>query len=293
MPKLSLRQNALHTLHHAIEHLQWSEKQADGDRKRKFDEDDQSVSWREGSSLCFVVPEFTRLPAEYNLKFAVLHLIQASELLLKSYIEQQQPAAVFVCPGSKRTIGLHEALKFTTSKNPKLFTQAERALLLQAKDLRNSVEHYQIEFNEAHLRLLCIDFVAICMLISQELLSINIVEAFSWDSIKNEPDPVGDYLSSLSSELSATGKAAARKTALLWVGENTDEPVFLCLNCGARAVTCDRGVCMGCGAEGDEELVSLLQEFEGAVKTAVALEKRADLVRTSHKTPIIGTTPKA
>jgi hypothetical protein len=103
MLKLNLLQNALHTLHHAIEHLEWSQDSDDSARERSFDHDDRSVSWREGSSLCFLAPDFTRLPAAYNLKFALLHLIQASELLLKSYVALQEPSAVFVSPGSKKT----------------------------------------------------------------------------------------------------------------------------------------------------------------------------------------------
>jgi hypothetical protein len=44
--------------------------------------------------LCFAWAEFSRLPSVYNLKFALLHLIQASELLLKSYVEQCEPTAL-------------------------------------------------------------------------------------------------------------------------------------------------------------------------------------------------------
>ena len=270
MPKLSLRQNALHTLHHAIEHLQWSHDLGDSNGERSFDHDDHSVSWREGTSQFFVVPDFTRLPDVYNLKFALLHLIQAAELLLKSYVELQQPAAVFVSPGSKKTIGIHEALRFTTARNAKLFTPDEIALLLQAKDLRNNIEHYQFAFDGARVQRLCIDFIAICMLISQRLLSINIVDAFSWDSLRNGPDAVGDYLSSLMGEISGIGKGASQKAASSWTSQDVNEPVFLCMNCGSRAVTRDRGVCMGCGVEGDEEIVRLLREFETAVKASAA-----------------------
>lgn len=167
------------------------------DHGREFDDGDHSITWKEGISLFYMSPEFTRLPPVYNYKFAILHLIQACELLLKSYVEQTEPAAIFVKPGSARTIGLQDALRFTTDRNATLFTSDEIALLLQAKDLRNNVEHYKIEFNEARIRSVCIDFLAICMLISQELLSISIVDAFSWDCLKDKADPVGDYLASL------------------------------------------------------------------------------------------------
>jgi hypothetical protein len=271
MSTLNLRQNGLHTLHHAIEHLEWST-MANRDGGRVFDHDDHTVSWREGSSLCFVAPEFTRLPEEYNLKFAVLHLIQAAELLLKSYVHQQQPSAIFASPGSTKTIGLQQALAFTTARNPNLFMPDEIALLMQAKQLRNSVEHYEFTFDAEKLRLLCIDFVSICMLVCQDLLSINIAEVFSWDALKNRPDPVGDYLSALSGDLSVLGKLVAQKTASAWLSDNKRERVFLCLNCGAKSVSRERGICMGCGAEGDEETAKSIEEFEAALKAKVRLE---------------------
>ena len=44
--RLNLRQNAIHTLHHAVEHLYWSDSD---DRKegRHFDHDEHMVSWLE------------------------------------------------------------------------------------------------------------------------------------------------------------------------------------------------------------------------------------------------------
>jgi hypothetical protein len=154
--RLNLRQNALHTLHHAVEHLQWSQTDPD---ERSFDHRNHSVQWKnEEGHLCFAWAEFSRLPSVYNLKFALLHLIQASELLLKSYVEQCEPAALFVRPGSKKTINLQTALSFTTERNPDLLTPAEVALLMQAKDLRNVIEHYEIEFSDKEFRSLCIDF---------------------------------------------------------------------------------------------------------------------------------------
>lgn len=197
-----------------------------------------------------------------------------------------QPQSSFLLDRTK-TIGFREALKFTTARNPKLFTPDELALLLQAKDLRNNIEHYQFVFDAARVRMLCIDFIAICMLISQRLLSTNIVDAFSWDSISNKPDPVGDYLSSLMTEGSAIGNGATQKTASSWTSQNANEPVFLCLNCGARAVTRDRGVCMGCGVDGDEEIVTLLDEFETAVRALRELQSTDGSQRSDVKTPLM------
>jgi len=101
--KLDLRQNAMHTLYHAVEHLYWSESDTDAKEGRSFDHDEHMVQWRnDGGHLCFPLSDFTRLPAAFNLKFAALHLIQAAELLLKAYVEHCEPAALFVKAGSLR-----------------------------------------------------------------------------------------------------------------------------------------------------------------------------------------------
>src|SRR5437667_11844579 len=130
MLKLDLRQNALHTLYHAVEHLDWSESETFGRSGGSFDDDGRSIVWKtEDGHLISVAPDFTRLPPAYNLKFALLHLIQGVELLLKSYIEQCEPTALFVRHGSKKTIGLHAALNFTVVRNPTLLSPSEIALI--------------------------------------------------------------------------------------------------------------------------------------------------------------------
>jgi hypothetical protein len=277
MIRLNLRQNALHTLHHAVEHLYWSEAESGGDGGRSFDHEEHTVEWRsEHGHLCFTIPDFTRLPPVYGLKFALLHLIQAAELLLKAYVEQCEPTAVFIKAGSGRTIDLRTALKFVAERNPTLLSPNEYALLLEAKDLRSMIEHYQFGGEEARLRSVCTDFLAICVLFAQALLSVNVIDAFSWDHLHDRPDKVGQYLSGTLDRLSERGRQTARRSGAAWIAANPQSPVFLCLHCGARAVSTERGVCMGCGAEGDEDMVALLEEFKATEHRLVELQRRLD-----------------
>jgi hypothetical protein len=266
MVKLNLLQNALHTLHHAVEHLQWSEEETPVRSGRRFDIEDGSVSWKsEKGQLCFQVPEFTRMPAGYNLKFSLLHLIRASELLLKTYVESCDPASLFIAGDATKTINLQQALHFATHhRHPDLLTPAQRALLLEAKRFRNAIEHYRFEMAEDRLRAICVDFLAICMLVSQTLPSTNIADVFSWDCLNNTRDRVAGYLESVLTGITDIGRGAVKRTGDQWASINTLQPVFLCLKCGARAVRCDRGVCMGCGTHGDEELVEILEEWRTA-----------------------------
>ncbi len=277
MPTLDLRRNAMHTLYHAVEHMYWAESEDDAKKGRSYDHDEHTVEWvSEQGHLCFPLLDYTRLPAAYSLKFALLHLIQAAELLLKAYVEQCEPTAVFVKPGSRWTIDLKTALNFTVQRNPTLLSQSDIALLLEAKDLRNAVEHHQFGFAEAKLRLICADFLAICALLAQALLSISIADAFSWDYLRDEPDKVAQYLSTVLSKASDAGRRAVRRSGELWACSNPEQAVFLCLTCGARAVSAERGICMGCGAEGDEEFVGLLEDFEAFERKVIELQRLMD-----------------
>ena len=88
-------------------------------------------------------------------------------------------------------------------------------------------------------------------------------------------------------ESSGIGKGATQKAASSWTSRNANEPVFLCLNCGSKAVTRDRGVCMGCGVEGDEEIVTLLHEFETAVKALAEIENADGSQFSAVRTPLM------
>ena len=275
--RLNLVQNALHTIQHAVEHLNWSTQGTD--TGRLFDDKSHAVEWRDKSgTLCFYVPEleFTRPPAAYNLKVALLHLIQGSELLLKAYLEKHEPAAFFPRRGSKVTINLKKALDVTISRNPQLFTPAQHKLLLESKDLRNEIEHYKFDVGEEKIQGLCIDFLALAVLLAQKLLSINLIECFSWDYLYDRPEPTADYVAEILGRTSASGRAATIAAGELWVAENSSCMAFLCLNCGSRTVSAESGRCMGCGTEGDAEAAALIEDFTAAE------QKLADLVSRSR-----------
>ena len=194
--------------------------------------------------------------------------------MLKAYIEQREPSALFLRPGSRKTIDFHSALNFTIERNPSLLSTAEVALLLQAKSLRNAIEHYSLDFSEERIRSLCNDFLAVCVLMAQALLSISIADAFSWDYLRDMPDEVAHYLSSVLSQISELGRGSVRRAGESWAAENSSDPVFLCLDCGTRTVSRDRGICMGCGTEGDEDIVTMLEEFQSAERTIANLRRR-------------------
>lgn len=257
--KLSILQNAMHTLHHAIEHLgKAGVEQKRDEQGRHWDEDDHTVSWRnEHGHLCFMPLNFGRLPHVFELKFALLHLVQAAELLLKAYVQKCDPDSILVQPGSKKTIQFRAALDYTLERNPTLFSRDQIDLLRETKNFRNAIEHHEFVLDDAALRSRCIDFLAVCALISQSLLSVNLVEEFSWDGLGDQPDKAVEHLGTVLLSASYIGGSAARKAGELFVAANPGMHFNRCWSCGAKAVSSNSALCMGCGAEEIEELSGL------------------------------------
>lgn len=260
MLKLNLLQNALHSLHHGIEHMMTAD--SDDHTSRLFHDQDHSVEWREDASkISFTVPDFTPPPNRYELKFALLHLIQSIELLLKAFVYKINPDAVWKDSNRSKTIGLYASIKFVRRYFPDLLTKEDESFILQLKDVRNYIEHYEFKWDFEKTRSNCIDCIYLCSLIAQSLHSINIIDAFSWDYFRDKEGEASQYLSTISYGLSEHGKRIANRVGMRWVDSNQTEHAFLCINCGARAVSPNHGdICLGCGADNDENISALFDD---------------------------------
>ena len=165
MLKLDIKQNALHSLHHAIK-LLYSASLEDDFNGRFFNDDDHFVEWHKDGKISFSLADYTPLPSKYDLKFALLHLMQTAELILKAYISNINPEAIFVYSKKKKnrkTINAYEAIKFIETHKPNFLSTDEKTLVGNIKNIRNEIEHYKFEFDETKLKQDCIDFLALCM----------------------------------------------------------------------------------------------------------------------------------
>jgi hypothetical protein len=117
MIKLDLKQNAFHTLRHAIEHLACASEDDELSIGRKWDHNYTCVVWeRDGRQFFQPVGPLTQRPAPYNLKFALLHLIQSCELLLKAHlVETRGPSSILDGKNGQRTITIHKALSLASA----------------------------------------------------------------------------------------------------------------------------------------------------------------------------------
>jgi hypothetical protein len=268
MMKLTLEQNALHSLHHAIEIMYMADSEEDKNFDRSFDDETHMVEWQEDGKLSFGLAEFTPPPAIYKLKFALLHLIQSAELILKAYIADIDPQAIFE-PNNKphkkpQTIKLKAALKFIKKHKPNLFLEDESALLQLAKNYRDNMEHYEFTFPKSKIKQLCVDFLALCAFLTQNLLSKNIHELFDYDALHDRTDPISGFLPSVLDGTSSLGRTSLVRIGMMWGDKNSSEKVFLCISCKKKTVSVGRDICMGCGTQGDEQGSRLMEELEEA-----------------------------
>jgi len=264
MIKLDLKQNAFHTLRHAIQHLAWASEDRESWQTRKWNSEGDCVQWKQdGHDVFQSVGPLGRRPARYNLKFALLHLIQSCELLLKAHlVASHGPSFILQGKTGEKTISIHKALTLTGSGITDLLTPPEFELLCRANDLRNQIQHHELAFRADALRQICIDFLAVCCFLSQKLFSINVASELTYDPVADGPDPLGEYLSDIASELSPESRRTTGKIASDWLARNQSERTLLCIMCGSRTLLPDTGFCAACGAEGDEHVSLMVEELD-------------------------------
>lgn len=261
MLKLNLLQNGYHSLYHAVEHLELAEQAVD--LGKEYDEDG-FVSWKDGKGhLNFWGGKlFTKPPNTYHYKFAILHLIQALELIIKGYIHQQNPNDIFRDKSRTYTIGLVDALKKLITLEPSLLSPQQVALVQQAKDIRNAIEHYMFSFRLEEARAISLDFLALCNYLTYRLFCVTLTEEWSWEPWTNDFDPIVETLGGLLAELGSAGTESKEEVAKLWASRNAKDTIYLCVNCRTRSASVSQGTCVVCGEVTDEEVGNLIDELE-------------------------------
>lgn len=271
MIKLNLKQNALHSLYHAIEHLGMVEDYFEP-TDRFFDPDSHSLEWKEeNGATIFYCGNFVRPPSNYNYKFVILHLIQGLELLVKSYIESKEPDAIFKDKKKKKTISLREGLPKLLSLDPGLLNIQQITLIQQANDIRNTIEHYEFSYATKEARNIALEFLSISNYLAYKFFDINLAEEFSYDPWNNKEDPVGFILEGLFYKIGVAGRDANDNLAILWKQRNDNDTLYLCLQCGTRAASVAKGCCIVCTSPTEEDIGKLLAELEDLSEKYVQL----------------------
>jgi hypothetical protein len=275
--KLDLRGNALHTLHHAIDHLRVAEGDLEQLTGRRYDSAAGTVEWQtpEGHTAFYLV-EFAQPPATYNYKFSLLHLIQACELLMKAHLRDSLGVSIHTLRASAHTIGMRDCTKRIVAAYPDLLTPEQTALLLRAKDLRNELEHFEFDLPVLQVRALCNDLLAICALFTVRLFGFSLAALFSCDYWRDREDPVGSFIQSALANVTQPGETAKVDIACAWASLNPSDTLVLCLSCGARGASLARDVCVVCGADAEPEVAEALEDLGRIAEQIAAVRRPVD-----------------
>lgn len=267
--KLDLLRNGLHSLYHGIEHLHeafWAERPdflapVSGE-SATYDPEDGVVTRKDvmGRTSWSLVA-FSRPPKIYGIKFALLHLIQATELIVKAYLARDSYEAIREKPSSDRTISMRTAVTRLTVERPGLLDPEHLDLVLKASELRNAIEHNAFCYEFDRMKAMSSDFLAICSYLTATLHSIDISEVFSYDAYTDGPDKLGEYLAAVLTDRTRLSDEIVSRHAAEWAARNPTERLLVCLQCGARGGLASTGLCVVCGSDVDVELSEILDEL--------------------------------
>jgi hypothetical protein len=146
--------------------------------------------------------------------------------------------------------------------DPDLLSPSQAALILQATDVRNTIEHFEIAYDGDRARLVATDFLAVANYLAYRLHGIRLANDFGYNAWTDDYNPIGAVLSHLLSESTDVGTSASTEMALSWQLNNPRAALLLCPQCGARGGHAGDRVCVVCGAPVDEQYSQLIDELE-------------------------------
>lgn len=274
---LSVLQNGLHSIYHAVEHLTQALQSADEEDAAAYDPVDGSVrvAARTGGTGWYVGEPYLKLPRAYGIKFSILHLIHGVELLVKAYLEQVAPGSTAERGRPGRTISMRAAARQLVSFRPGLLDPDHLDLVLRAGQFRNEIEHAELDVSWQAASRLALDFLSVANYLAYALHNIRLSELFGFDPYSEDGDPVGEAISGLFSERSAITEAMVQRLATEWAEQRPLDRLVRCLHCGARGVSVESSTCVACGASGDTEIGILMDELDDATKKLLALRREA------------------
>ena len=272
---LSLLENGLHSLYHGVEHLHSAVSSEDDADITGYDPSDGTVTRRgkDGSSSWTLI-DYCRPPKIYGIKFAVLHLIHAVELIIKAYLARDAFDAIRERQGSARTISMQAAVIRLAKERPRLLDPAHLDLMIKASELRNTIEHSTFSFDFYRIKALSIDFLAISSYLASALHGINVVEVFQYDPYSDGLDKTGDFITNLLAARTQLSDEIVARHAAEWASKKPSERLVICTICGAKGGDLESGYCVVCGADVDREFAALIDELTAATNALAALKSR-------------------
>lgn len=94
-------------------------------------------------------------PEPRDLKYALLHLFSGALLILKERLQRHDPALLWVKPG--KTVDFHRVQERLVKHAGVKLSERDSATLAAARELRNSIEHFEFEMNLEQAQRIVVD----------------------------------------------------------------------------------------------------------------------------------------
>jgi len=253
--RLNLKQNAFHTLHRAI--LEFRSRN-DTEETVQFDHDDHSLTFlrADGTKGFYLDEGYTHPPGYYNLKFCILGLIQTLELLLKEALRAENPNSIFTDSSHTKTISLSSAVKKIQDVMPNLFNEAQLSAVIQAKELRNTIEHYEVRWTSEALERIAKYLFSVIMHFCYSVFNIRLAEYYAFDARIGTSSEIVDIIRDL---VQNTDNMPSQVSLLSqWSRQNPEDRMLFCIGCGHQSCSSTLKKCILCG----EELSPLIEQFQ-------------------------------
>ncbi|MBI4301567.1 MAG: hypothetical protein HY664_03080 [Chloroflexi bacterium] len=246
----SLLQNGLDSFFHALEHLALV----------KDNEDDRSES-----DSRFYDAHYSP-PAHYNHKWAILHLVQAIELLLKESLSRISPDLIFYTSGKQRSVDLTEAAKRLRQQSPHTLLDGEMDVLAQALFLRNQIQHFSFAFSRIQCDAIVRDLLSFLRRYCYRELGVDVVEYFGWDPRKED---FREFVSTVLQQFAPNERKSQSDRQYLkdWSANNPGVGLHLCIACGLRSVAEPEYRCLVCLYEWGKETTEVIEELKSLTQT--------------------------
>jgi hypothetical protein len=282
--RLSLLQNSLHSIHHAVEHLDSALSESDAEDAAAYDPLGGAVGTNtaDGKQSWYVPDPYLKPPTAYQIKFAILHLIQGVELMVKAYLENQQPGTTIERGRSNRSITMRAAARALVAARPQLLDPDHLDLIMRTGDFRNQIEHAAFDMEWSAASRLALDFLSVANYLGYSLHGVRLAEVFDFDPYRNDGDPVGEAVGRLLSDRSEITEGLVERLAVEWAARSPSERLVRCLSCGAQGVSLSQDRCIACGTFGGAEIGTLMSELDDLVTM------RQELLRRAGRVPPVG-----
>ena len=257
--KLNLKQNALFTIFHALQHLAATEswKYEQGEDGWEFDDDDHIWSKKSSKHITFFIDDhFQHPPNYYDYKFVIQHFVQALEVLLLARLREYNKDAIFKDKSKEMTINFYQGIDRLSYFESSLFNPDQLRFIKYSKELRNKLEHYEINFSKKEFMSIARQLFYIISYLCYRFWSLNISEYYSYDPVRDEEYDIISAIESLNYNTDEK-IVSADKLIQEWLIKNPDDKLMSSICCNMNSYSISEKICVICNQDiwGDIEMM--------------------------------------